>query len=157
MNDSVAFRRTTAGQAALDRRDKRIPAKLRALMLMAEGKPMAQFGELAQALGAPSDAMEQLVSQGFVVAPAAEPAGAVVVETPAADVFTQFRAASGLMREIGADTMGFKAFFFILKIEKCSTLADLKALVPELIATIARQRGRTNADRIEGQIKSMLG
>ena len=61
MGAEVFFRRSPEGQQALDSRDKRISARLRALMLMAEGKPMSRFAETAAALGAPTDALEQLV------------------------------------------------------------------------------------------------
>ena len=161
--DAIAlFRRSPMGQAALDQRDKRIPARMRALMLMAEGKPMDQFDELASALGAPADSLEKLVSQGFVVARVTAPEEVSQValdapEAPRANTFQQFRTVSGLMREITADMMGIKGFFFILKIEKCSVLPDLVAILPDLIEAVAKRRGRQNADKLERQIRAMLG
>ena len=162
MDAIVLFRRSPLGQAALDQRDKRIPARMRALMLMAEGKPMGQFDELASALGAQADSLEKLASQGFVVAAANAPEQVSqdapdAPEAPGANTFQQFRTVSGLMREITADMMGIKGFFFILKIEKCSVLPDLVAILPDLIEAVARRRGRQNADKLERQIRAMLG
>ena len=162
MDATALFRRSPMGQAALDQRDKRIPARMRALMLMAEGKPMDQFDELASALGAPADSLEKLVSQGFVVARVTAPEQVSqdapdAPEAPGANTFQQFRTVSGLMREITTDMMGIKGFFFILRIEKCSVLPDLVAILPDLIEAVAKRRGRQNADKLERQIRAMLG
>jgi hypothetical protein len=187
MNASPVFRRTPEGQAALDRRDKRIPAKMRALMLMAEGKPVERFAEFAAALGFGPESLDELIGLGFAVAgeaallvPSATGANATVDVIPAAvpvsgggadaagdavstgpeaaeDVYALYRKASGMMRELASDSMGMKAFFFILKIEKCGTLEELGGLVPELLAAVTRQRGRVDAERIAKSLYAIIG
>jgi hypothetical protein len=155
----MTFRRSPEGQQALDNRDKRLAARMRALMLMAEGKPLAQFEEMAQALGAPSDALQQLQSLGFVKTvddtPGDVTSGADDVARDA-DTYENFRVASGLLRELAADTMGLKAFFFILKVEKASTMQDLAQLVPGLMPGIVKQRGMKNAAKLQTQLHSMF-
>ncbi len=175
------FRRNAAGQQALDERDKRLGARLRALMLMAEGKPLAQVPGMARALGAPEDALEQLRALGFVApdgstsasrAPASSPAPVPAEQTappavpgtdPASgpgvaddEVFDHFRTASGLIRELAGDTMGLKGFFFILKVEKCGTLAELAQLLPEVLPAVRRQRGTQEAEKIEKRLRALL-
>jgi hypothetical protein len=187
MNANPVFRRTPEGQAALDCRDKRIPARMRALMLMAEGKPVDRFPEFAAGLGFGPESLDELIGLGFavrwtgevpgpsvpeVVAPGVggQPAGPLVAATDGTtgaaggvdpgtgdDVYAQFREASGLMRELAGDSMGMKAFFFILKIEKCSTLEDLGKLVPELAGAVTRQRGRTDAERLARRLYAIIG
>lgn len=182
MEQTGVFRRSAAGQQALDSRDKRLGARLRALLLMAEGKPIAQFGDIARALGAPDDALAQLRDMGFVdstgaagatpaaaqvrvpvdaspaasAAPPVEAAAPVHAPVPDGQVYDQFRTASGLIRELASDTMGLKAFFFILKVDKCGTLAELEALLPDLMPVLKRQRGDQEAARIESRLRGLL-
>jgi hypothetical protein len=159
MENIMIFRRSPEGQQALDNRDKRLAARMRALMLMAEGKPLAQFEEMAQALGAPSDALNQLQALGFVKVTDAAPADVTGVADGVAvdaDTYENFRVASGLLRELAADTMGLKAFFFILKVEKASTMQDLAQLVPGLMPGIVKQRGMENAAKLQTQLNSMF-
>jgi hypothetical protein len=177
MSQAGIFRRSAAGQQALDERDKRLGARLRALMLMAEGKPLAQVDEMARGLGAPADALEQLRALGFLsdgaapatrgpeAAPAARAADVAPTATlppeppaPTADpeVFDHFRTASGMIRELAGDTMGLKGFFFILKVEKCGTLAELEQLLPDLLPAVRRQRGSQEATRIEKRLRGLL-
>jgi hypothetical protein len=153
MASEEVFRKSPEGQAALDARDKRISARLRALMLMSEGKPMSQFATTAAALGAPPDALEQLVRLGFVRT-ASSPAPAP--PPPLEDAYTRFRTVSGLFREIAADVLGLKAFFFILKVEKASTLEDLRELLPVLLPAVAKARGADKAASVEAQLRAML-
>lgn len=154
------FRRSPEGQQALDARDKRIGARLRALMLMAEGKPMSQFAATAAALGAPPDALEQLVRLGFVrsesdATPTAA-GGVLPASEDVEDAYARFRTVSGLLREIAADTLGLKAFFFILKVEKASTLKDLEQLLPALLPAVVKARGAEGAAALETQLRAML-
>jgi hypothetical protein len=164
MDPSAIFRRSTAGQLALDSRDARLNARMRALLLMAEGKPLSQFATMAEGLGAPADAFEQLAALGFIdtspgqIAGAQESgrsgeAGSAAPMPP----FERFRAASGLIREVAKDVLGLKSFFFMLKVEKCATLADLEMLVPEFIQALEKRQGRAAAARFEAQLRRMLG
>ncbi len=160
MGAEVVFRRSPEGQQALDSRDKRISARLRALMLMAEGKPMSRFTETAAALGAPPDALDQLVRLGFVRGDLVQTGLPGLAETAAPDeaedAYGRFRTASGLLREIAADVLGLKAFFFILKVEKASTLEELAQLLPVLLPAVVKARGAQDAARLEAQLRQML-
>ena len=154
-DDTRLFRRTAAGQSALDGRDKCLTPRLRALMLMAEGKPVSSTAEIAAALGAPVDALDQLAGLGFfdAVASASDAASAAVAP---GDPFLKFRAVAGAVREIAADTLGLRGFFFMLRIEKCATGADLEKLLPELMLAVTKKLGRKNAALIDRQLRSML-
>jgi hypothetical protein len=61
-----------------------------------------------------------------------------------------------LLREIAADVLGLKAFFFILKVEKASTLVDLAQLLPALLPAVVKARGAQDAARLEAQLRQML-
>ena len=159
MDDSGIFRRTQAGQSALDARDKRLTPRLRALMLMAEGKPIAQVADIAQALGAPIDALERIFALRFFDLAATAPAGAADAAPQAsvpAGTFERYRAASGMVREIAADTLGLRGFFFMLKVERCATLDELESLLPELMRSLAKQKGDKNAALLEAQLRAMF-
>ena len=159
MDDTGIFRRTQAGQSALDARDRRLTPRLRALMLMAEGKPVKEISGIAQALGAPTDALEQIFASGFFDLVAIEPAvaaEAVPQASVAVGAFERFRAASGLVREIAADTLGLRGFFFMLKVERCATLDELKGLLPELMRSVKKQKGDKNAALLEAQLRAMF-
>ena len=156
MNADAVFRRTAAGQQALDARDKRLGSRLRALMLMAEGKPLSEFSGMAEALGAPPDALTQLIEQGFAEAVVSGPAVAPE-DLPPEDPFQRFRIASGLIREHATDALGLKSFFFMLKVEKCATVADLAPLVPELVQAVEKKRGRDAAGLVEARLRALTG
>ena len=156
MNADAVFRRTAAGQQALDTRDKRLGSRMRALMLMAEGKPLSQFSTMAEALGAPPDALTQLIDEGFAEAVATVPASPVAEAVPE-DPFQRFRMASGLIRELATDVLGLKSFFFMLKVEKCATVADLAPLVPELVQAVGKKRGAAAAREVEARLRALTG
>ena len=57
------------------------------------------------------------------------------------DEFARFRAAKAFLNETVVDVLGVRAFMFTLKLERCSSRAELAALLPDYAKAIAKGRG----------------
>ena len=61
--------KTAAGSDEIKARSRKLPPRLRTLLILADGQlNMAQLRQAAHTLGAPGDAVESLVSQGLLAA-----------------------------------------------------------------------------------------
>jgi hypothetical protein len=61
------------------------------------------------------------------------------------------------MNDTAVDALGFRVIFFTLKLEKCFTVADLRALLPEFSMSLGKARGESYADRVTDQLRGLLG
>ena len=147
---------------------------------MIDGKRDADdLQKFATATRAPADWLAQLVALGYVVdsvvdsggGPAmASPVVTVKSDAPAAPAttvpapttqvpgssFDRFREASGMVRELVRESFGMKAFFFTLKVEKCSTPADLRALLPEIETQLVKAKGPLAARALLQSLERLL-
>ena len=168
MNPGDLIDKTDSGLQELRTRAGGLPPRLRSLLIMIDGRrTLAQVQAAAGQIGAPPDAVEQLLQRGLVAlrpsGPAAQPpaAGSEHVDLPLeapgatpADAGERFRAAQKLMNDSVVDAIGMRAFFFTLKLERCFTLADLRALLPEYRRLLAKAadpaRAQAAAQRVDG-------
>jgi hypothetical protein len=158
--------KTAAGSVALAERDKRIGSKMRMLLVTVDGtNDEAQLRKIAQDIGAPPDAVEQLFELGLIQAPLAPLAdntnsGAVApalsADAPAMDAFARFRLAAAIMNELASDAMGLKAFFFVLKVEKCGTIADVAQLMPGLEPAVLKAHGESAGAQLLKPLKDLI-
>jgi hypothetical protein len=56
------------------------------------------------------------------------------------DELARFRAAKQFINDTVVDALGVRAFMFTLKLERCSTLADLVDMLPDYAKAIAKGR-----------------
>jgi len=170
MNPGDLFDKTDSGLQELRTRATGLPPRLRSLLILVDGRrTLAQLQAAAGQIGAPADAIEQLLQRGLVAlrspgaapAPQAAAAGSEHVDLPLeapgatpADAGERFRAAQKLMNDSVVDAIGMRAFFFTLKLERCFTLDDLRALLPEYRRLLAKAsdpaRARAAEQRVEG-------
>lgn len=155
----MRYRKTAAGQAVVADRKNPLEHKLRSLLVVinpALAEPM--IDQMVAALHLPGDAVQGLMRQGLIEvvpeaapptpaapgaapAPAAAPAG---VELTSAE-FERFRSAVGLISEITARHLGWRAFTFQLKIERAATLDDIKPLANELKELLRKVKKESEA------------
>ena len=168
MNPGDLVDKTDSGLQEVRTRASGLPPRLRSLLIMVDGRrTLAQLQAAAGQIGAPADAVEQLLQRGLVAlrpsGPAPQPpaAGSEHVDLPldapgaAAPVdIERFRSAQKLMNDSVVDAIGMRAFFFTLKLERCFTLDDLRALLPEYRRLLAKAadpaRARAAGQRVEG-------
>lgn len=157
------------------------------LIMVDGTRSVLQLRDAARTLGAPEDFLEQLLAQGLVEPgksrqrgdPAAQsptasqalgplpstagpgasmaPARDAALEPPAATANERFRVALKFMNDSAVDILGFRAFFFTLKLEKCFTAAELLDLMPEFTAAIAKRSGPEVARALETRARQLLG
>jgi hypothetical protein len=166
---ATVFVKSRAGVEEVKSRKLKLPPKLRTLLILVDGsKPALVLNEEAAALGAAADALEQLEHQGLIErvgsapAPGAGERRAVVREAPHADVSrldpaARFRAAQQFMNDTAVNALGLKAFFFTLKLEKCATVDDLRALAGDFRQAIAKASGEAEAEVLSRRVAEILG
>jgi len=106
-------------------------------------------------------AYEHLLAEGYVApvagtetpaAGATEPAPRVVTR----DELARFRAAKAFINETIVDALGVRAFLFTLKLERCSTRADLTALLPDYEKAIRKFRGEAETKLLVERAHELL-
>jgi len=150
--EAERYGRTAKGQVEISHSKKTLPAKLRTVLFLIDAQKDARdIQRQVLLIGAPADALQQLVNGGYVAAVTAFNApitgGAVSIE----DQIAQFRVAKAFMNETIVDALGIRAFMFTLKLERCATPADLSTLLPEyaqnLLKKVDREAVRALVDR----------
>lgn len=166
------YRKTDAGRDEISNRGRRLSPPLRTVLLMVDGqRTLAQLRDVMAGMKAPDDALEalladgliELVPSGFDVAglvgavaprPASTPPNVVMAEagrqavtdTPA----TGARSARYLqlyerMSEAVRQHLGLRGYFLQLKVERATDADGLQALLPELLAALAKSKGESFA------------
>jgi hypothetical protein len=150
---SVAFRKTAKGQAEVETRAHRLSPRLRALLIMVDGKrDLAALSTVAPPSA--QAALDELWAQGFVepVAAAAAPTAPVPSPAVAAGVAGPTRSAS--TPAAGLDTLrrdavralneaaGPAAEALAVRMEKARGAEELRPLIALAARTVANLRGR---------------
>jgi hypothetical protein len=161
MSESDVFFKTAAGVEALKQRSSDLPARLRTMLIMVDGvRTVAQLRQAAAALGAPEDFLTALQQNGWVALPSA--AAEAAAQAPASGLAPpqskadRFLAAQRYMNDTAVDGMGFRVFFFSLKLEKCFNADDLRALLPEFEKHMTKARGAVFARAASDRVRRLL-
>lgn len=180
MTDTDIFVKTEAGVEEIRARSRKLPQRLRTMLIMIDGslsKP--QLEHAAGQLGAPADFLAELEAQGLVrrLAAAARPATPLpatdsgfqstlqtaqdaaepAAVAPPLGEYERFAAAKRFLNDTAVDALGLRAFFFTLKLEKCNTRSDLAALLPDYVKAITKASGADVARTLKAQALSRLG
>jgi hypothetical protein len=128
------------------------------LILIDPSKTAGELRASAAQLGVAPDFLEMLVRDGYIAAvggtesaPAAPPGRAVTK-----DEFARFRAAKEFINDTVVDALGVRAFMFTLKLERCSTLADLVEMLPDYAKAIAKGRSETETRLLVDRAAELL-
>lgn len=150
------YDKTAKGREEISQGRKNLKGKLRTVLFLVDaGKDLTAIQQQITLIGAPPDAIAQLATAGFI-APVGGPLSPTNDAAAASlhdgrDMLERFRVAKAFMNETIVDARGIRAFGFTLKLERCSTLADLAALMPEytegLLKSVDREVVRAMVDR----------
>src|SRR4029450_4637303 len=117
------FARTEKGHGEIAEGRRTLRGKPRTLLFLIEpGKPLELIQQHAAQIGAPSDALAQLIADGYVVElrpGAATRADAPRAETRGLGEVERFRIAQAFMNNTVVDALGIRAFMFTLRLERC--------------------------------------
>jgi hypothetical protein len=156
-DEEIRYAKTDRGVEEVRNQASTLPRKLRsALLLVFASKTAAQLQEQGAAIGAPGDFLEQLVAMGLI-----EPLGGQRAQAPATRApqtpAERFIAASRFIEQSVANEAGLKAFFFQLKVQKCSDVGDLAALLPAYREFMQKHAGPESAAVHEAELRGLLG
>jgi hypothetical protein len=161
------YAKTPAGADEVKGRKIKLAPKVRTMLILIDGtKPVLVLREEAEALGVPPDFIEQLEKLGLIkqvgAAGAAAGGGAARPEAGASpvskmDPVARFRAAQQFMNDTAVNALGIKAFFFTLKLEKCSTVDDLREMVEPYREAITKGSGPAEAEVMARRVQELLG
>ena len=178
MNDADVYIKTAAGADELKTRARGLPMRLRSMLIMVDGsRTVSELRAAAAAMAVPSDFMESLSQAGLIevgrravfvrpelpleatAVPAPAPAGAPVGPSlPAYPTDPErFVVAQKFMIQTAAESLGLRAYFFTLKLEKCYTLDDLRALLPEFSQNLAKAKGELKARSLTQRVQALIG
>ena len=178
LNDNDIYAKTAAGLDELRTRARKLPPRLRTLLIMVDGAAgVAQLRTSGAAMGAPANALDELLQLGLIesiwqspLAPAAAALATSAAQTSAApadgvssepgDPFEveneRFRVARKFMNDTLVDALGLRSFFVTLKLERCFNRADLKAMTPDYLAAITKGSGAEISKAFEERLRQLL-
>ena len=161
------YAKTPVGAEEVKNRKIKLAPKVRTMLILIDGtKPVLVLREEAEALGVPPDFIEQLEKLGLIkpiggvgaaAAGAAARPDAVPSPISKMDPVARFRAAQQFMNDTAVNALGIKAFFFTLKLEKCSTVEDLREMVEPYREAITKGSGPAEAEVMARRVEEMLG
>lgn len=155
--DSRRFGRTVKGHEEIMQGRKSLKGKLRTVLFLIEaGKDAEDIQRQVLMIGAPADAIAQLVAAGYV-AEIGQP-GAPLLESAAAvdDRVANFRVAKAFMNETIVDALGIRAFGFTLRLERCATADDLIALMPAYTEALLKKLDREATRALVERMRELL-
>ena len=159
MAGTTRYAKTEKGLEEIRSRGKNLRGRLRTMLILIDpAKTDAELRASATQIGVEAEFLETLVRDGYVSpvggaeTAAAEPAPRVVTR----DELARFRAAKAFINETIVDALGVRAFLFTLKLERCSTRADLVALLPDYEKSIRKFRGEAETRLLVERANELL-
>ena len=146
MANTTRYAKTAKGAAEIRTRGKNLRGRIRTMLILID--PTTTGDELRASgaqIGIETDFLETLVRDGYVAAvPGTEGAPPEAVpRTVTKDDLARFHAAKAFINETVVDALGVRAFMFTLRLERCSTRADLARLLPDYAKAIAKACGES--------------
>lgn len=147
---ALLYAKTAAGRQEIEDRGRRLPAALRSILLMVDGRRGDdELRGLLPGLRAPQDALDQLAGMQLIEVVG----GSATAAAPRA--FTEGRGQDPelyqrlyeWMSESVRRHLGLKGYFMQLKVERCTDAAALERLWPEMVAAIGKARSTALATR----------
>ena len=181
MRDDEVPNKTDAGRDEIQNRTLKLPNGLRSILLMVDGqRNVAQLRGVMAGLKSPDDALQQLESLGLIAVPQslAAAAAATIRESarpapPASQPESNVQAyatgapsatastASGysalytLMSDTVREHLGLRGYFLQLKVERCTDVGELLALLPDFSTALAKARDSDFAQEMERRFRAV--
>jgi hypothetical protein len=184
VNENQVYIKTSMGSAELQSRARRLPSRMRTMLIMVDGvQTLGQLQAAANVLGAPEACMQFLIEQGLIEAKpraaprassvagatqaahatlatptltaAGQPAPEAEPEAPLSDA-ARYLAAQKLMNDSVVDALGFRAFFFTLKLERSFNCEDLRTTLPDFNKALSKGKDQAAAALIEARVRVLL-
>jgi hypothetical protein len=181
MRDDEVPNKTDAGRDEITSRAMKLPNGLRSILLMVDGqRTVAQLRGVMAGLKSPDDALQQLealrliaVPQSLAAAAAATirdsarpptpaapapdynaPAVAAPAATPSAGA-SGYSALYTLMSDTVREHLGLRGYFLQLKVERCTDVGELMALLPDFSTALGKARDSAFAAEMESRFRML--
>lgn len=166
MNTSI-YDKTAKGKEEIATRKYQLATRLRTLLVQIDGRRTEE--ELLRnvaGLGLGASALAELVEHGYIVlatsyASLAEPAPAepAPAEPPVPEPaqIAQFQSIYDFYNKTIKNTIGLRGFTLQLKVEKASSVAELRELRQPYVEAVQKARGGETAAALARQLDQLLG
>ena len=166
MNTSI-YDKTAKGKEEIATRKYQLATRLRTLLVQIDGRRTEE--ELLRnvaGLGLGASALAELVEHGYIVlatsyASLAEPAPAEPAPAqppmPEPAQIAQFQSIYDFYNKTIKNTIGLRGFTLQLKVEKASSVADLRELRQPYVEAVQKARGGETAAALARQLDQLLG
>lgn len=141
MADATRHAKTEKGIVEIRSRGKNLRGRMRTMLILVDpSKTSDELHASAAQIGVEAGFLETLVRDGYVAAVAGtdNTPSEEVPRTVTKDEMARFRAAKAFINETVVDALGVRAFMFTLRLERCSTRADLALLLPDYAKAIGK-------------------
>lgn len=163
----ATYVKTQLGADEVQTRKNKLSVRQRNLLIMVDGtKSLGTLNDIALKLGLSQEDFKALEAAGFITfvtgkeAPGQAAPGAPVLVAPQApggmDEAGKFRLAHKFMTDTIVNSLGLKAFFFTLKLEKCATRSDLAALLDDYTKALTKATSAAEAELLTSQAREFL-
>lgn len=164
MDSQAIVVKTAKGVEEVETKKHGLLPRARTVLILVNGrKTVAELAGMAKQLGSPTTLLDEFLAQGLIELKMAAPSPAEAIERQMAgneripmDEHQRFRAAHKFMMDSAVNALGIKAFFFTLKLEKCSTRKDLLALLAAYNRAIAKGANAVEAELLTRHALEML-
>lgn len=166
MNTSI-YDKTAKGKEEIATRKYQLATRLRTLLVQIDGRRTEE--ELLRnvaGLGLGASALAELVEHGYIVlatsyASLAEPAPAEPAPAepavPEPAQIAQFQSIYDFYNKTIKNTIGLRGFTLQLKVEKASSVAELRELRQPYVEAVQKARGGETAAALARQLDQLLG
>jgi hypothetical protein len=180
MRENEVPSKTDAGRDEIQNRTRKLPMGLRSILLMVDGqRSVRELRGATAGLRGAEDALEQLRAMGLISVPmslaaaaaatipvsaasvtvASVPAAANDAAEPADANGRRFADAYALlssrMSQAVREHLGMRGYFLQLKIDDCTEVAELLALLPELSSALGHVRDQGFANDVERRLREV--
>jgi len=182
MRDDEVPNKTDAGRDEITSRALKLPNGLRSILLMVDGqRNVAQLRGVMSGLKSPDDALTQLQALGLIAVPQSLAAAAAAtirdsarpappVSPPAernvqayaesapsttASTASGYSALYTLMSDTVREHLGLRGYFLQLKVERCTDVGELLALLPDFSTALAKARDTDFAQEMERRFRAV--
>jgi hypothetical protein len=162
MADTVRFAKTEKGADEISQRRNNLRGRLRIMLILVDPtKTAEQLRVQAARIGAPSDFLETMQHDGYIVP--VGPGTAVASDVPGVgrapvvvDESAQCAKAKTFMHDTLAAGLGPRASDLRAQVERCTTLAELAQLLPKYESAIAGVSGDVQAVMLVERLRKLL-
>ena len=159
---TTRYAKTDKGLEEIRSRGKNLRGRLRTMLILIDpSKTDAELRASAAQIGVEPEFLETLLRDGYValvggIDTAGSASGEATPRVVTRDELARFRAAKAFINETIVDALGVRAFLFTLKLERCSTRADLTALLPDYEKAIRKFRGEAETKLLVERAHELL-